>query len=177
VASNGNAVGGVSARPPSRGRRTMELDPLSFAEPGWPLIGWTVERLTPQLLDRAEARYASHADKTWSLTDWLNMEVILRPRSDRGSNSRSALRASWVPDSDERTVGARQSLSDPVALSDLASNIGPRQLPCHHWIARRRHDCAGALCEDRFQLGEQLSSIRCKAASRNWCAQLFCRRA
>ena len=41
------------------------------------MAGWTIERLTPQLLDRAEARYASHADKTWSLTDCLSMEVML----------------------------------------------------------------------------------------------------
>jgi len=39
--------------------------------------GWTIERLTPQLLDRAEARYAAHPDKTWSLTDCLSMEVML----------------------------------------------------------------------------------------------------
>jgi len=41
------------------------------------LGGWTIERLTPQLLDRAEARYAAHPDKTWSLTDCLSMEVML----------------------------------------------------------------------------------------------------
>ena len=41
------------------------------------LVGWTIERLTPQLLDRGEARYAAHADKTWSLTDCLSMEVML----------------------------------------------------------------------------------------------------
>jgi uncharacterized protein len=41
------------------------------------LPGWTIERLTPQLLDRAESRYAAHPDKTWSLTDCLSMEVML----------------------------------------------------------------------------------------------------
>ena len=45
------------------------------------LPGWTIERLTPQLLDRAEARYAAHPDKTWSLTDCLSMEVMLDHRA------------------------------------------------------------------------------------------------
>jgi len=41
------------------------------------LGGWTIERLTPQLMECAEARYAAHPDKTWSLTDCLSMEVML----------------------------------------------------------------------------------------------------
>jgi uncharacterized protein len=39
--------------------------------------GWVIERLTDKLLERAEARYTAHADKSWSLTDCLSMEVML----------------------------------------------------------------------------------------------------
>jgi uncharacterized protein len=39
--------------------------------------GWTIERVTSNLLDRAEARYGAHPDKGWSLTDCLSMEVML----------------------------------------------------------------------------------------------------
>ena len=43
--------------------------------------GWIVDRLTPQMIERAEARYAAHPDKSWSLTDCLSMEAML----DRGA--------------------------------------------------------------------------------------------
>ena len=43
--------------------------------------GWIVDRLTPQRIERAEARYAAHPDKSWSLTDCLSMEAML----DHGS--------------------------------------------------------------------------------------------
>jgi predicted nucleic acid-binding protein len=43
--------------------------------------GWIVDRLTPQRIERAEARYGSHPDKSWSLTDCLSMEAML----DHGS--------------------------------------------------------------------------------------------
>jgi predicted nucleic acid-binding protein len=36
-----------------------------------------VEPLTTTLVDRGETRYAAHADKGWSLTDCLSMEVML----------------------------------------------------------------------------------------------------
>jgi len=39
--------------------------------------GWTIERLTPKLLERGETRYAAHPDKSWSLTDCVSMEVML----------------------------------------------------------------------------------------------------
>ncbi|HEX7476208.1 MAG TPA: PIN domain-containing protein [Polyangiales bacterium] len=39
--------------------------------------GWTVLRLVPTLVDRAEARYGAHMDKAWSLTDCLSMEAML----------------------------------------------------------------------------------------------------
>ena len=39
--------------------------------------GWTIERLSPEAIDRAEARYGAHPDKTWSLTDCLSMEAML----------------------------------------------------------------------------------------------------
>jgi predicted nucleic acid-binding protein len=42
--------------------------------------GWTIERLTPKLLDRGETRYAAHPDKSWSLTDCISMEVMLDHR-------------------------------------------------------------------------------------------------
>jgi len=42
--------------------------------------GWTVDRVSAGLLDRAEARYRAHPDKGWSLTDCLSMEAML----DRG---------------------------------------------------------------------------------------------
>jgi predicted nucleic acid-binding protein len=39
--------------------------------------GWTIERLVPKLVARGAARYAIHADKSWSLTDCISMEVML----------------------------------------------------------------------------------------------------
>jgi len=38
--------------------------------------GWEVLRLDGALLARGEDRYRAHADKTWSLTDCVSMEVM-----------------------------------------------------------------------------------------------------
>jgi predicted nucleic acid-binding protein len=38
--------------------------------------GWRVERLEATLLARGEARYHRFADKNWSLTDCISMEVM-----------------------------------------------------------------------------------------------------
>lgn len=51
---------------------------------------WTVVPLAASLIARGEARYRRFADKTWSLTDCLSMEVMLElgvsqaATSDRG---------------------------------------------------------------------------------------------
>ncbi len=51
---------------------------------------WQVIPLTPALLARAEARYRQFADKNWSLTDCVSMEVMVERRmiqiatTDRG---------------------------------------------------------------------------------------------
>lgn len=37
---------------------------------------WTVERIEPGLLTRAERRYGAHLDKEWSLTDCISMELM-----------------------------------------------------------------------------------------------------
>jgi uncharacterized protein len=58
---------------------------------------WTIERLTPKLLERAETRYAAHPDKSWSLTDCVSMEVML----DRG------LRDAATPDHHFAQAGFR----------------------------------------------------------------------
>jgi hypothetical protein len=39
--------------------------------------GWMVEHLSPLRLNRGIARYASHPDKGWSLTDCLSMDTML----------------------------------------------------------------------------------------------------
>lgn len=36
--------------------------------------GWTIVHASPELILRGEGRYASHADKAWSLTDCISME-------------------------------------------------------------------------------------------------------
>ena len=41
---------------------------------------WTIAPFTAALLKAAEARYAGHADKNWSLTDCLSMEVMTAGR-------------------------------------------------------------------------------------------------
>ena len=38
--------------------------------------GWTIAPLERDLLARAELRYAAHADKAWSLTDCISMELM-----------------------------------------------------------------------------------------------------
>lgn len=45
--------------------------PRLRATPGWTIVA--IERL---LLARAEHRYAKHADKSWSLTDCVSMEIM-----------------------------------------------------------------------------------------------------
>lgn len=41
---------------------------------------WTIAPFTAALLKAAEARYAAHTDKNWSLTDCLSMEVMAAGR-------------------------------------------------------------------------------------------------
>jgi uncharacterized protein len=41
---------------------------------------WTIAPFTTALLKAAEARYAAHDDKNWSLTDCLSMEVMTAAR-------------------------------------------------------------------------------------------------
>lgn len=38
--------------------------------------GWAIRGVEPELVARAEARYESHDDKCWSLTDCLSMECM-----------------------------------------------------------------------------------------------------
>lgn len=38
--------------------------------------GWRIDPISRELLARAEARYAAHADKQWSLTDCVSMESM-----------------------------------------------------------------------------------------------------
>jgi predicted nucleic acid-binding protein len=38
--------------------------------------GWEVVHADVPLIARGEARYRDHADKAWSLTDCINMEVM-----------------------------------------------------------------------------------------------------
>jgi predicted nucleic acid-binding protein len=40
--------------------------------------GWVIVAIAPDLIERAETRYAAHPDKGWSLTDCLGMEVMLK---------------------------------------------------------------------------------------------------
>jgi uncharacterized protein len=58
------------ARSPLRGAAHSAIQKLRAAR------GWTVERLEPRLLTRAEKRYGAHLDKEWSLTDCVSMEVM-----------------------------------------------------------------------------------------------------
>ena len=58
------------ARSPLRSLAAMTLGRLRAA-PGWTIVG-----LDRSLLARAEARYTRHADKSWSLTDCVSMEVM-----------------------------------------------------------------------------------------------------
>ena len=44
--------------------------------------GWRIEPSSGELLVRAEARFAAHPDKTWSLTDCISMEAMLRAGID-----------------------------------------------------------------------------------------------
>jgi hypothetical protein len=44
---------------------------------------WAVAVTTADLFDRAEARYAAHGDKTWSLTDCIGMEAMVESGSSQ----------------------------------------------------------------------------------------------
>lgn len=44
---------------------------------------WVVVELGPELLARSEARYRQFADKNWSLTDCISMEVMVERRMSR----------------------------------------------------------------------------------------------
>ena len=59
--------------------------PLRLTAIGWIAkirgdAGWRVERLEPDLMTRAEARFKRFGDKDWSLTDCISMEVMERRR-------------------------------------------------------------------------------------------------
>jgi hypothetical protein len=58
------------ARSPLRGLAATTLARLRAA------AGWTLVAVDRGLLARAEARYARHLDKAWSLTDCLSMEAM-----------------------------------------------------------------------------------------------------
>jgi uncharacterized protein len=60
------------ARLPARPRAISTIGAIR-ADPGW-----RVERLEDALVGRAEARYRRFADKDWSLTDCISMEVMGR---------------------------------------------------------------------------------------------------
>lgn len=59
------------ARSPLRGQVIAAIERIRTAP------GWLVEHLTVQRLNRGIARYASHPDKGWSLTDCLSMDTML----------------------------------------------------------------------------------------------------
>ena len=60
------------ARLPARSRAIAAIGAIR-ADPGW-----RVESLDAGLLGRAEARYRRYADKDWSLTDCVSMELMGR---------------------------------------------------------------------------------------------------
>lgn len=62
------------ARGPLRGHAVTAISALRSAR------DWTIAPFTPALLKASEARYAAHADKNWSLTDCLSMEVMTAMR-------------------------------------------------------------------------------------------------
>ncbi len=43
--------------------------------------GWSIVHASRDLIERGEARYALHADKSWSLTDCISMEVASDQRA------------------------------------------------------------------------------------------------
>lgn len=43
--------------------------------------GWSIVHASLELIERGEARYSSHADKSWSLTDCISMEVASDQRA------------------------------------------------------------------------------------------------
>ncbi len=58
------------ARGPLRGDAIASIAAIRAA------TDWTIAPFSAELLGAAEARYAAHADKNWSLTDCLSMEVM-----------------------------------------------------------------------------------------------------
>jgi uncharacterized protein len=64
-------LGNFFARSPLRSLAATTIHKIRNAP------GWTVDRISVDLLDRAEARYRAHPDKGWSLTDCLSMEAML----------------------------------------------------------------------------------------------------
>jgi uncharacterized protein len=63
--------------------------------------GWTIERLSTSLIERAEARYGAHAGRHWSLTDCVSMEVMLNHGSTEAA----------TPDRHFRQAGFRPLMS------------------------------------------------------------------
>jgi hypothetical protein len=65
-------------------------------------VGWTIERVTPDRLRRAESLYASHLDKSWSLTDCLSIETMREHRATEAA----------TPDHHFAQAGFRVLMSD-----------------------------------------------------------------
>jgi len=58
------------ARSPLRGAAIAAISSLRNAG------GWSVAKLTPDLLAQSEKRYGAHLDKAWSLSDCISMELM-----------------------------------------------------------------------------------------------------
>lgn len=77
-------LGGYFARSPLRAEAIRWIDEIRRS------AGWEVVPIEPALLGKAETRYRSHADKTWSLADCVAMEIMTSRRirdvatTDRG---------------------------------------------------------------------------------------------
>jgi predicted nucleic acid-binding protein len=63
------------ARSPIRRAAATALSALRGA------TGWAIVHASAELISRGQSRFASHDDKTWSLTDCISMEVA----SDHGA--------------------------------------------------------------------------------------------
>jgi len=69
------------ARSPLRGITGATIARLRAA------AGWRIELLSAPLLSRGEARYATHEDKAWSLTDCISMEVMTDAALDEAATT------------------------------------------------------------------------------------------
>jgi predicted nucleic acid-binding protein len=73
-------------------RSPLRAEAISWVEEIRVADGWEITPVDRRLLSRAERRYRAHADKNWSLTDCIGMDLMLSRRVESAATTDSGFR-------------------------------------------------------------------------------------